>query len=193
MCKNSVICPNCFSKTFYHYGKDKVGNQKFLCKSCTKQFTSKSYSRKQLGYPKCPVCGAGTYLHHDYQHYSRFKCNSKKWNHIHVRLKNSTFVNEMADELKSTKAINLKRLRTDINLVIDALYLYFEASSSTQSIATFGIEKALKYLMSLFTNGLKVSISFLKKLLVNIHPKILALLMNDMLMKLLLKYIRYGL
>lgn len=136
MCKkNSVICPHCFSKTFYRYGKDKAGNQKFLCKSCAKQFTSKSNSRKQLGYPKCPVCGAETYLHHDYQYYSRFKCNSKKCNHIHVRLKNSTFVNEMADELKSTKAISLKRLITDINLVIDALYLYFEASSSTRSIA----------------------------------------------------------
>ncbi|AVQ28472.1 hypothetical protein C4N20_10390 [Fusobacterium ulcerans] len=43
----------------------------------------------------------------------------------------------MADELKSTKAINLIRLRTDINLVIDALYLYFEASSSTRSIAKY--------------------------------------------------------
>lgn len=98
----------------------------------------------------------------------------------------------MADKLKSTKAINLKRLRTDINLVIDALYLYFEASSSTRSIATFGIEKALKYLMSLFTNGLKVSVLFLKKLLVNIRPKILALLMNGMLMKLLLKLLVKG-
>ncbi|WP_106878575.1 IS1/IS1595 family N-terminal zinc-binding domain-containing protein [Fusobacterium ulcerans] len=43
--KNFVICPNCFPKTFYRYGKDKARNQKFLCKPCTKQFTSKSNSR----------------------------------------------------------------------------------------------------------------------------------------------------
>ena len=103
-----------------------------------------SNSKKQLGYPKCPACGAGTYLHHDYQYYSRFKCNSKKCNHILVRLKNSTFVNEMTDELKSTKSIILKRLRIGINLVIDALYLYFEATSSTRSIANFWDRKGIK-------------------------------------------------
>lgn len=25
-----------------------------------------------------PICGTGIYLHHDYEHYSRFKYNSKK-------------------------------------------------------------------------------------------------------------------
>jgi len=43
----------------------------------------------------------------------------------------------MTDELKSTKSIILKRLRIGINLVIDALYLYFEATSSTRSIAKY--------------------------------------------------------
>ena len=54
-------------------------------------------------------------------------------------------------------------------------------------LLTFGIEKALKYLMLLFTNELKALFLFLKKLLVNIHQKTLVLLISGMLMKLLLK------
>jgi len=50
----------------------------------------------------------------------------------------------MADKLKSTKSINLKRLRNDINIVIDALYLYFESSSTTRSLKYFSDRKGIK-------------------------------------------------
>ena len=72
--------------------------------------------------PECPICGAETYLHHDYEHYSRFKCSYKKCNHIHVILKKSIFYEPLAQEINSK--FNFKRLRTNLNIVIDALYMY---------------------------------------------------------------------
>lgn len=83
MSKNfNICCSECFSKNLYKYGKDKAGKQK-------------------LNYPKCSICGAGTYLHHDYEHYYRFKCNSKNYNHIHVVLKKSVFYEPLAQEINS--------------------------------------------------------------------------------------------
>lgn len=81
---NNIICPKYFSKDLYRYGKDKDGFQKYQCKShrCLHQFTpGKPKKIPSSKYPKCPVCGTSTYLHHDYEFYSRFTCNSKKCNH----------------------------------------------------------------------------------------------------------------
>ncbi len=133
--KINLTCPECYHNDLHKYGKNKSGKQKFLCKNCHRQFTSDSHNKPKLNYPKCPVCGAGTYLHHDYEHYSRFKCNSKKCNHIHIALKKSIFYSPMVDEIKSN--FNFKRLRTNINIVIDALYMYFSGSSSTRAIAQY--------------------------------------------------------
>lgn len=136
MSKNfNICCPECFSKNLYKYGKDKTGKQKYQCKTCHKQFTKNSSAKQKLNYPKCPICGAGTYLHHDYEHYSRFKCNSKKCNHIHVVLKKSVFYEPLAQEINSK--FNFKRLRTNLNIVIDALYMYFSGSSSTRAISQY--------------------------------------------------------
>jgi len=129
--KFNICCPDCFSKNLSKYGKDKTGKQKYQCKDCHRQFTTKSSTKQNLNYPKCPVCGAGTFLHHDYEHYSRFKCNSKKCKNSHVVLKKSVLYEPMAQEIKSK--FNLKRLRTNINIVIDALYMYFNGSSSTRA------------------------------------------------------------
>lgn len=115
----NICCPDCFSKNLSKYGKDKTGQQKYRCKTCQRQFTKESSAKHKLNYPKCPICGAGTYLHHDYEHYSRFKCNSKKCNHIHIVLKKSVFYEPLTQEINFK--FNFKRLRTNINIVIDAL------------------------------------------------------------------------
>ena len=132
---NNIICPKCFSKDLYRYGKNKHGFQKYQCKShrCLHQFTpDKPKKIPSSKYPKCPVCGASTYLHHDYEFYSRFTCNSKKCNHHFSVIKPSIFLKEVA---KLPNAINLKRLRTNINLVIEALFIYFGGACSTRYIA----------------------------------------------------------
>jgi transposase-like protein len=69
MCK--IICPQCFSKDLHKFGKDpKTSDQKYRCKHCKRQFTTNSNSsqRERKPYPKCPICGKGTYLHHDYKY-----------------------------------------------------------------------------------------------------------------------------
>lgn len=136
MCKN-INCPNCFSKNLYRYGKDKKKQQKYLCRDCNKQFSvnSKITKDSNLNYPKCPICNSGTFKHHDYAHYTRFKCNSKLCNHVQVVLKHSTFKDEISNFIP--KKINFKKLKTNINIVIDALYMYFIGSSSTRAIAKF--------------------------------------------------------
>ena len=183
MSKNfNICCPECFSKSLYKYGKDKTGKQKYQCKTCHRQFTKDSSAKQKLNCPKCPICGAGTYLHHDYEHYSRFKCNSKKCNHIHVVLKKSVFYEPLAQEINSK--FNFKRLRTNLNIVIDALYIYFRVLPLQEPYHnTCYTERILKFHMLPFTNGLKILVHYSKKSLKNICLKILILLMSGMLMK----------
>ena len=59
---SSVVCPRCFSKDLYRFGKDKEGFQKYQCKRCKRQFApdnppSNSRTKNQRKYPDCPVCG----------------------------------------------------------------------------------------------------------------------------------------
>lgn len=132
---NKIICPRCFSQNFSLYGKDKDNYQKYICKNddCKHQFTVDKPKKNRISnYPKCPVCSSSTYLHHDYKYYSRFTCNSKKCNHHFSVIKSSIFLEEIS---KLPNAINLKKLRTNINLVIEALYMYFGGSCSTRYIA----------------------------------------------------------
>ncbi|WP_300622486.1 hypothetical protein [uncultured Fusobacterium sp.] len=54
---------------------------------------------------------------------------------IHVVLKKSVFYEPLAQEINSK--FNFKRLRTNINIIIDALYMYFSGSSSTRAISQY--------------------------------------------------------
>ncbi len=67
-----IKCPKCNNKdSFYLYGKDKDGYQKYLCRKCNHQFApDRPVSKKVHKYPRCPVCGKATFLHHDYEYYS---------------------------------------------------------------------------------------------------------------------------
>lgn len=141
MCINNILCPRCFSNNLYRFGKNKLGHQKYQCKQCARQFSPDSNPNKnKRPYPKCPVCNSGTYLHHDYLYYSRFKCNSKKCNHIHIQLKKTSNFGDISSDFKS-KTINIKRLRTNINVVIDALYMYFVHSATTRAISQYLLDR----------------------------------------------------
>lgn len=127
---NNIFYPRCFSKNLYHFGKNKLGHQKYQCKQCARQFSPNSNPNKnKRPYPKCPICNSRTYLHHDYLYYSRFKCNSRKCNHIHIQVKKTS-------EFKS-ETVSIKRLRTNINVVIDALYMCFVHSATTRAISQY--------------------------------------------------------
>lgn len=78
-----IKCPRCSSSKLYKFGKDPYGYQKYQCKLCKRQFApfSPQTPRKLKGYPKCPKCGKATFIHHDYSHYTRYRCCDKKCNH----------------------------------------------------------------------------------------------------------------
>ena len=78
--KPTVKCPECYSTELYKNGKNKKGNQKYLCKKCRRQFTLKSI--KKLNNPKCPACGKGMYLHPKYKYHVSFKCNNRQCNPV---------------------------------------------------------------------------------------------------------------
>jgi|BioPla2DNA2_1021312.scaffolds.fasta_scaffold22837_3 hypothetical protein len=70
---------------FYRYGKDPDGYQKYLCRNCKHQFAPEPPRVKEANcrpkHPTCPVCGNTSFLHHDYEHYSNYRCCDKKCNH----------------------------------------------------------------------------------------------------------------
>lgn len=169
---NKIICPICFSKSFSLYEKDKDGYQKYICKTptCKRQFTVDKYFKPRTNYPKCPVCNFPTYLHHDYEFSSRFTCNSKKCNHHFSVIKSSLFFKE---DLKLPNAINIKRLRTYIDSIIEALFYILVALVLLDLFLNiFLILNPLKFHMCPFTNGLKDLEQFLKSLQKKIFLKI---------------------
>lgn len=82
-----IHCPKCNNNhSFYRYGKDKNGFQKYLCRKCGHQFASDAPAGKpgkprRRSYPSCPVCGKATFLRHDIEHYSNYHCCDKRCNH----------------------------------------------------------------------------------------------------------------
>ena len=133
----NIFCPDCFSKNLYKFGFDPNHNiQKFFCKDCSRQFTERSFSKDIFSskYPKCPVCGKGTFLHHDYTYYSNFTCNDKSCNHSFNVIKDSAIKN-ISSKLINNSAV--KRIRTKLHIIVDALYLYFINNSTTRAISNF--------------------------------------------------------
>lgn len=184
---NKIICPICFSKNFSLYGKNKDGYQKYICNTptCKRQFTVDKPFKPRANYPKCPVCNSSTYLHHNYEFYSRFTCNSKKCNHYFSVIKSSLFLKEAS---KLPNAINIKRLRTHIDLIIEALFLYFGGACSTRFIAKyFSDTKSFKISHVSIYKWIKGFGAIFKEPTEKYIPKDLNLSDEGMLMKQLLK------
>ena len=80
-----IQCPKCNNDhSFYRYGKDPDGYQKYLCRTCQHQFAPerpRAREEHRRKYPPCPVCGKASFLHHDHEHYSNYRCGDKKCNH----------------------------------------------------------------------------------------------------------------
>lgn len=86
-------------------------------------------------YPICPKCGKGTYLHHSYKYYNRYKCNNKKCNHIIVKYHTTNI--DMASSELITGSLSMKRMRFPLHVILTALTLYFLNNSSTRAISQF--------------------------------------------------------
>ncbi len=133
--KPTVKCPECYNTDLYKFGKDKNSKQKYLCRRCRRQFTLESIKKYQAGYPKCPVCGKATYLHHKYKCHVSFKCNDRKCNHTFKQII-PTAIDEPSSEKLSGKAI-FSGHRYSLNTIILSINLYYSLNATTRAISTY--------------------------------------------------------
>lgn len=131
-----IKCPRCNSHKIYKFGKNpKTGNQKYQCQNCKYQstFLDPVNLKPKKDYPKCPVCGSATYLHHDYKFYSNYSCR---------KCKHSVFIIKpnCIDDVSSSNLLgksNFKRLRFPLFIVMQALMLFYVCNSPARKISRF--------------------------------------------------------
>lgn len=121
--KPTVKCPECHNTNLYKFGKDKNSNQKYLCKKCRRQFTLQSSKKYLPGYPRCPVCGKGTYLHHSYTYHVSFKCNDRKCNHKFKQIIPTAIDNPLYEKLNGKSVFSGHRY--NLNIIILSIILSF--------------------------------------------------------------------
>ncbi|MBV1758231.1 MAG: IS6 family transposase, partial [Dethiosulfatibacter sp.] len=122
--------------SFYRYGKDRHGYQKYLCRNCNHQFAPDNPSSNTLTerhYPSCPMCSKATFLHHDYEHYSNFRCCDKKCNHSFFVVKPSAVLPASASKL--TGKNDFKRMRYPVHIIMTALAMFYLGKDSFRNIA----------------------------------------------------------
>ena len=126
-------CPKCNnSYSFYRYGKDNLGFQKYQCRKCLHQFAP-DRPKSESQYPKCPVCQKASFLHHDYKHYSNFRCGDKRCNHSFFVPKHTSI--EPASISVLFGKTDFKRMRYPVHLIITALSMFYLGKNSFRNIA----------------------------------------------------------
>jgi len=131
----SFRCPKCNnSHSFYRFGKDNHGYQKYLCRNCNHQFTPDNPSSGiPAGYPACPVCGKASFIHHDYEFYTNCRCGDKKCCHSFYAPKPAAIPPASLSSLAG-KA-DFKGMRYPVQTVICALTMFYLGKSSFRNIS----------------------------------------------------------
>ena len=132
-------CPKCNnSQKLYRYGKDKFGNQKYQCRQCFHQFAPDTLNARvgepsSRKYPSCPRCNKATFLHHDYDFYSNYRCCDKKCNHsLFVPKPTALSTPSMSKLFGKT---DFKRMRYPAHVILMALSMFYLGKSSFRNIA----------------------------------------------------------
>lgn len=129
-----IACPRCQNSNLYKFGKDKLENQKYQCKDCRRQFSLASPKERNLkNYPKCTICGKGTFLHHNYTNYANYRCNDKKCNHSLFEPKPCVISPASNSSIKGK--LDFKGMRYPVYIILKALDFYFLSGSSTRRTA----------------------------------------------------------
>ena len=134
-------CPKCNNNhSFYRYGKDSDGYQKYLCRNCQHQFAPDRPSVARKGewqterrYPPCPVCGKPSFLHHDYEHYANYRCCDKNCNHSFFEWKSAAISAPSMSQLFGKH--NFKRMRYPVQTIITALSMFYLGKNSFRNIS----------------------------------------------------------
>jgi len=138
-------CPKCNNnQNFYRYGKDLSGYQKYLCRGCCHQFSpdrpsvaregeEKTGRPRQRPYPLCPMCGRSSFLHHDHQHYSNYRCCDKHCNHSFFVFKGNAIAPSSMSSLFGKT--DFKRMRYPVFLIITALSMFYLGKNSFRNIS----------------------------------------------------------
>ena len=137
-----ICCPKCNNhSSFYRYGKDPDGYQKYLCRKCRHQFAPDrpEAGEGQIGrprrrdYPACPVCGKAAFLHHDHEYYSNYRCCDKHCNHSFFVWKNTAIAAPSMSSLFGKH--DFKRMRYPVHLIITALSMFYLGKNSFRNIS----------------------------------------------------------
>lgn len=131
----SICCPKCNnSHLLYRYGKDKSGFQKYLCRNCKHQFAPDNPAcREPVKYPPCPKCGKASFLHHDYMHYSNFRCGDKKCYHSFFVIKPTTIEPPSMSSLFGKS--DFSGMRYPVQTIMTALCFFYLGKNSFRNIA----------------------------------------------------------
>ena len=132
-------CPKCNnSHSFHRYGKDINGYQKYLCLRCKHQFAPErpKAERGQIDgrkHPSCPRCGKAAFLHHDYEHYSNYRCCDKRCNHSFFVVKGTAVADSSMSALfgKTT----FKGMRYPVFIIVTALSMFYLGKDSFRNIS----------------------------------------------------------
>ena len=132
----SLKCPKCNnSHLFYRFGKDKDGYQKYLCRNCNHQFAPERPSTRVIHkYPRCPVCGKASFIHHDYKHYTNYRCGDKSCYHSFFVAKHTSIDSASMSNLFGKT--DFKRMRYPAHLIITALSMFYLGKNSFRNIAS---------------------------------------------------------
>ncbi len=162
-------CPRCNSHSLYKYGKDKLGNQKYQCRTCKHQFAPDSPKKENpRKYPSCPICGKCAFLHHDYADYSNYRCSDKKCNHSFFQAKSTVKIPTSMSNIFGKN--DFKRMRHSLHLVITALVMFYIGGSSFRKIAL-----TLRILYNIKISHVTIS-DWCKKFAPIFHTKMLTLM-----------------
>ena len=133
-----IRCPRCNNNhSFYRYGKDSDGYQKYLCRNCHHQFVPdrprSEGANCRRKHPPCPVCGKASFLHHDYEHYSNYRCADKKCNHSFFVWKSAAVTAPSMSNLFGKH--DFKRMRYPVQMIITALSMFYLGKNSFRNIS----------------------------------------------------------
>jgi putative transposase len=131
----SLRCPKCNnSHSFYRFGKDSNGYQKYQCRNCNHQFApDRPIVREAQNYLRCPVCNKASFIHHDHDHYTNYRCCDKRCNHSFFVAKHTAVVPASMSTLFGKT--DFKRMRYPVHLIITALTMFYLGKNSFRNIS----------------------------------------------------------